>query len=201
MRVLTGQQPEPSLVALGVQTILTRSWSTTYRGPLAIHAGAKRPALSDIGSWRVLASTKRLAWELVHRDAPSDGRPRYEPLPLGAIVATCTLVDVVPIAGMGEETAVRRVEVGTAAGQPNLMLCAPDPTVAIFGDEALALTRDGEAAVDFDASDYYEADVTNQLPYGLFEPGSYAWLLSDVVPVDPPVAFRGGQRLTRTWEP
>ena len=41
MKVLTLHQPWASLVALGVKTIETRSWSTQYRGPLAIHAAAK----------------------------------------------------------------------------------------------------------------------------------------------------------------
>lgn len=29
----------------------------------------------------------------------------------------------------------------------------------------------------------------------------YAWLLADVVPVDPPVPFKGGHKLTKEWEP
>ena len=42
MKALSLWQPWASLVALRVKTIETRSWSTSYRGPLAIHA-AKRP--------------------------------------------------------------------------------------------------------------------------------------------------------------
>ncbi len=39
MRTLTLTQPWATLVALGAKTIETRSWQTSYRGPLAIHAG------------------------------------------------------------------------------------------------------------------------------------------------------------------
>jgi hypothetical protein len=125
----------------------------------------------------------------------------------GAIIGTCTLVDVVPIVHLGEEAAVRRTEVGTMGGEPNLMLCAPDTTWHnLAANEEVDLAGglppdDPESGVDFDASDYYESDVTAELPYGLFEPGRYAFLLADVVPVDPPVPFKGGQGLTKTWEP
>lgn len=38
MRVLTLWEPWATLMALGEKRIETRSWSTKYRGPLAIHA-------------------------------------------------------------------------------------------------------------------------------------------------------------------
>lgn len=38
MKALTLWQPWASLVALGEKKIETRTWSTTYRGTLAIHA-------------------------------------------------------------------------------------------------------------------------------------------------------------------
>ena len=40
-RVLTVRQPFASLIALGVKTIEARTWSTDYRGPLIIQAGAR----------------------------------------------------------------------------------------------------------------------------------------------------------------
>ncbi|GIK37898.1 MAG: hypothetical protein BroJett011_17310 [Chloroflexota bacterium] len=39
MRCLTLTQSWAALVTLGAKQIETRSWSTRYRGPLAIHAG------------------------------------------------------------------------------------------------------------------------------------------------------------------
>lgn len=41
MKALTLHQPWASLIAAGVKTIETRSWSTRYRGPLAVHAGKR----------------------------------------------------------------------------------------------------------------------------------------------------------------
>ena len=43
MKALTLWQPWASLVALGKKRIETRSWSTKYRGELAIHAAASLP--------------------------------------------------------------------------------------------------------------------------------------------------------------
>lgn len=43
MKALTLWQPWASLVALGHKRVETRCWSTKYRGPLAIHAAAKKP--------------------------------------------------------------------------------------------------------------------------------------------------------------
>jgi hypothetical protein len=41
--------------------------------------------------------------------------------------------------------------------------------------------------------------ITDQLPYGDFRPGRYAWLLTDITPLAEPVPFKGGQGLSRTW--
>lgn len=39
MKALTIYQPWATLIAIGAKHIETRSWSTKYRGPLAVHAG------------------------------------------------------------------------------------------------------------------------------------------------------------------
>lgn len=39
MKALTVKQPWASWIANGDKPLETRTWSTTYRGPLAIHAG------------------------------------------------------------------------------------------------------------------------------------------------------------------
>lgn len=41
MKVITLIQPWATLVALGEKKIETRSWSTNFRGRIAIHAGKK----------------------------------------------------------------------------------------------------------------------------------------------------------------
>ena len=43
MKALTLTQPWASLVAIGAKRIETRSWSTPYRGLLAIHAAKGFP--------------------------------------------------------------------------------------------------------------------------------------------------------------
>lgn len=77
MKAISLWQPWASAIALGLKRIETRSWSTSYRGPLAIHA-AKR--------WQ---SDQR---EFAAAEAALDRLPNR--LPLGAIVATAELVDV-----------------------------------------------------------------------------------------------------------
>lgn len=41
MRSLTLIQPWATLIAIGAKRVETRSWRTSYRGPLVIHAGKK----------------------------------------------------------------------------------------------------------------------------------------------------------------
>jgi activating signal cointegrator 1 len=43
MKALTLWQPWASLVAMGVKKIETRSWTTKYRGPIAIHSARRFP--------------------------------------------------------------------------------------------------------------------------------------------------------------
>jgi len=42
MKALTLYQPYASAIALGLKRYETRSWATSYRGPLAIHASVKK---------------------------------------------------------------------------------------------------------------------------------------------------------------
>jgi hypothetical protein len=180
MKVLTLWQPWASLVQLGVKTIETRSWSTTYRGPLAIHAAAR-----PVGRCTRCNGGGMVAPGSSCPECGGDGRHELmgaywdhavDDPPLGAIVATCTLVDVVPICAIEEDEL--------------------PPCVAV-GPTDLTLWE----VPDYWHNESDEVDITCQRPYGLFEPGRYAWLLADVVPMDPPVPFKGAQGLTKTWEP
>lgn len=173
MKVLTLHQPWASLIALGVKTIVTPSWSTKYRGPLAIHASARVPGfglLGDIGEWwHGKSAYVEGEWVMCRENREGD-----IPLPLGAIVATCTLVDVVPICQRNGNFVQE---------SPAEITCWPSGKLTYWRANAHPL------------------DVTHERPYGDFTPGRYAWLLADIKPVDPPVPFKGGQGLTRTWEP
>ncbi len=183
MKVLTLHQPWASLVALGVKTIETRSWSTQYRGPLAIHAAKSVEHEGwQVGDWRWYrghdgASIIARKWS---GQAAGKGVEAHA-LHLGAIVATCTLVDVVPIVGWAADPQANHVTV-CLDGALHSYKFVPD---------VLPLT--------WKKRDPFE--VTDQRPYGDFTPGRFAWLLADVVPVVPPVPFKGGQGLTKTWTP
>lgn len=87
MKGLTIWQPWASFIALGLKDYETRSWATSYRGPLAIHA-AKRPIKVDVDMVQMISTYK----------AETDGA-HYQELfvsaPLGAIIAVGELVDCI----------------------------------------------------------------------------------------------------------
>jgi hypothetical protein len=43
MRTLSIRQPWAGLIVAGIKDIENRSWSTSYRGPILIHAGKAKP--------------------------------------------------------------------------------------------------------------------------------------------------------------
>ena len=79
MKAITLTQPWASAIALGWKRIETRSWYTSYRGPLLIHAAKTFPPAA-----RKFAEEERAM-----------GRCPDE-LPLGALIARARLVKVVP---------------------------------------------------------------------------------------------------------
>jgi len=91
MRIITLWQPWATLIALGLKQYETRSWATSYRGKLAIHA-AKRPMKHDelmLVSKSLPSSHHALMqqfWQASLRDTPTMKR-----VPLGAIVAIVEL--------------------------------------------------------------------------------------------------------------
>jgi hypothetical protein len=83
MKCLTLYQPWATLLILGAKKIETRSWQTSHRGPLAIHAGAKdhptlRPLCHEPPFREVLAS---------------HGITDWDQLPRKVLLGTVTLVD------------------------------------------------------------------------------------------------------------
>lgn len=178
VKALTIRQPWASLIAAGVKTIETRSWWTRYRGPIAIHAGKARPGRGELGGW---CFDDRPWLDDCGWIAPIMERDSYtgEPVPeffgnkmsLGAVVATCTLADVVPIVDLA----------GCRDGSPH---------VCLFGEVALAHSKLHDPWPDGET----EHDVSDQRPFGDFTPGRYAWLLTDVQPIEP-VPAKGRQGL------
>lgn len=82
IKIITLWQPWASLIAEGHKQYETRSWSTDYRGKLAIHA-AKRPL--SMTDWET-AKYNLLA---INVDLKL---PKYEELSFGCIVAIADLV-------------------------------------------------------------------------------------------------------------
>jgi len=83
MRAVTVCQPYAELIAAGVKLVENRTWPTKYRGRLLIHAGRSR----DWMSTRVVDGVEFCA----HTQKPVDL------LAFGAVIATVTLLDCLPI--------------------------------------------------------------------------------------------------------
>lgn len=81
-KALTLHQPWASLIATGHKSIETRSWSTRYRGPLFIHA-----AKSEVPTRSFAA--QQAGYPLTQE--------QWNEMPFGALVASCQLLDVVPV--------------------------------------------------------------------------------------------------------
>ena len=96
-------QPWATLVAIGENTIETRSWSTRYRGPLAIHAAKGFPPDA-----RALCETTpfRQALERGGYRAASE-------LPTGAIIAVVDLADVMAF----DRSSLRETRARAARGE------------------------------------------------------------------------------------
>lgn len=190
VKALTIRQPWASLIAAGVKTIETRGWSTRYRGPLAIHAGAR---------WDVGWGTHALWHDPYHPSTARDrsdiliDKLRCDPMedcnesgywtvdaysrrhiPLGAVVATCTLADVVPILAAEGSLDVAWARHVAPPSRPS------DRLWLWHGEDDYASPPRWKVE-----------DITAQVPFGDFTPGRYAWLLTDVTPLADPVPAKG----------
>jgi hypothetical protein len=95
VKALTLTQPWATLVAIGAKRIETRSWKTSYRGPIAIHAakafpgGCKDLCISD-------AFRRGLGWPdpngKVTQEWLDEMARLTKALPVGCVVATANIV-------------------------------------------------------------------------------------------------------------
>jgi len=83
MKAITVHQPHATLIALGEKGNETRSWTTKYRGPLAIHAGKK--------VYKDLCEQEPFKSVLAKHGYTADN------LPTGCVVAIANLADCLPI--------------------------------------------------------------------------------------------------------
>jgi len=88
MKVLTLTQPWASLVAIGAKQLETRSWSTSYRGQLAIHAAKGFP------NWAQMTCYEEPFRTTLRGSGAVGNPPQVANLPRGVIIAVCKLVDV-----------------------------------------------------------------------------------------------------------
>jgi hypothetical protein len=179
VKVLSLHQPWASLIALGVKTIETRSWRcppALIGQRIAIHA-AKRlaPGGTVVGDWHVDYDRTAVHGSMFRVDEGGRMGIAGEWLPLGAIVCTAVIAECLPMADRCSDTLAH--------------VCMP-PVVRLLKHVALTSPVAGET----------EWDVTDQLPYGDFAPGRWAWMLRDVQPLWPSEPFRGGQGLSRSWD-
>lgn len=97
MKSISLWQPYASLIAWGDKQIETRSWPTSYRGPLLIHA-AKRWTREEENF--CLSDTHCFAAMQAHNivgGTPSKGWTAFPRLPKGAIIAVADLTSVFQI--------------------------------------------------------------------------------------------------------
>jgi hypothetical protein len=184
-RALTLRQPHASRFAVGLRTIETRSWKTSYRGPLVLCAAAWRPPVvwSQDGPPPIVEPTAMERYWDCQEDPDNPGQFSYRWVgPLGAALVTCKLVDCVPIvesASMPDAPCV----VITDKRPPLFLSTAPYPSLVYFHD----VMEQG-------------VDVANEEPYGVFTPGRFAWILADVEPLPAPISVRGRQGLWSSAE-
>lgn len=92
MKALTLTQPFATLVAIGAKKIETRSWYTSYRGLLAIHAAKGFPKWA-----KDLVRNDAMFMQILQEHFDIDASPSQliAELPLGKVLCTCELVDCV----------------------------------------------------------------------------------------------------------
>jgi hypothetical protein len=95
VKAITLWQPWASLVAVGAKRLETRSWATSYRGPIAIHASKTSPSGA-----RTLAETEPF-WTELRKE-----RFHQYNLPAGAVIATARLVACCEVAELAEKRVI-----------------------------------------------------------------------------------------------
>lgn len=179
MKALILHQPYATLVALGV-----KQWETRNGPP----NGSMRPAgvrgMPGLGiepgeRIAICAGAKAPAkeaigdWNITNDRAPSclamwrNGCPTETWLPLGRVVCTAVVAEALPMGGPYAPIRGARIETD---------------------GKRLQLVTVGHAGF------LGRADISDQLPYGDWQPGRWAWRLTDVVQVDGPVEVVRGNR-------
>lgn len=183
---ITLHQPWPTLILSGHKRWETRSRPIRYTGPVMLHAAA-----TDRTWWEIWDEGHRVnytdAAAIVQALAPLElDIADDEPVPFGRVVGSMALTECVPILKAGpvtkaEAAGVRRTGavVRSAPGQP----------------DRLAYYRPGIRR------DEKSVDISDQLPFGIWEPGRHAIRLMVVEPAETrcPVCWRTGNLAGRLY--
>jgi hypothetical protein len=161
MKAISLLQPWATLVALGAKRIETRSWSTDYRGPLAIHASSRLPG-GVSGTRAFIESNSRFERVLLIDPYAYLGQVIVTRFPLGQVVAMCDLVSVRRIHSIQQMRDFCRCGWRGPDGMP----------------------------YKFELND-------DEIAFGDYASGRYAWLLHNIVPLEKPVPAKGRLGL---WE-
>lgn len=127
MKAITIRQPWASLIAFGDKIYETRSWSTKYRGPVAIHAGKNL----DKDAFRYLITPLATMEQL-----QKCGITPYtvDDLPYGAVIAMADLVEVWQILHRAGDT----VAVSTSGGDSAFMPTEKEKAFGHWGNGSYA---------------------------------------------------------------
>lgn len=197
MKALTVTQPRASLIVAGHQWLVTRGAPTTHRGPIAVHASPDLGLLARmaaVAEWGIDADTRRgpdteahallaPSYEALGLEvwSPDETRWAMRPaLPVGAVIGTVEIIDVVPVDHLGAPP--RRPGVG---GRVIVDPAGVDPA-------GMWAWVEGPA----------HRDVTDQI--SLNSPTTrrrWAWVLTHPVRFPVPVPARGAGGATWNWDP
>lgn len=165
MKALSLTQPWASLVAIGEKQIETRSWSTIYRGTLAIHAAKGFPT----DARRLCALQEPFRSVLMKAGFNVTGPNKADFMPLGVIVAVCELTAVHRIPFQNQHFA--RFDVPTQHHLASYSVTLPPLEWAKgFGN-------------------------SHEFDFGDYAAGRYAWILTDVRALKEPILCRGALSL------
>ncbi len=164
-----------------VKWIETRSWpapASLIGQRIAIHASAKVPAPTRVGAWTTGRTGPGGAWMSAGAEVMSVR------LPLGVVVGSAVLAACLPI-----ET-------------PDSEIARAERIVWTSGARDLKIARLDRRLEGTDQHPWItEADVSDQLPYGDFAPGRWAWILADAAPTTERCPWCWGGRSEPWWSP
>jgi activating signal cointegrator 1 len=111
VKILSLWQPWATLIALGIKRFETRSWYTTYRGNVAIHAAKHKMTHVEYLVW---LSALELAEENFEGFRHRRDIPLFDNLPLGCVVAISDLHDCFQMIS-GYEPAINPIEIDSVS--------------------------------------------------------------------------------------